>query len=756
MSEIASIHAQVETFVLELDARARRIHDALDHLRHETLLRFRLEPADPAAIERWLADERFAADDDGFFQSQRRLEAFRAGTLAPDAISEFWPVIARDDPRARARLYALREVGPRLRELQQAQPGVAWIYYQDVTNVGLLFPYAEIATVVPASFEVRSYHTFVSIDRAPDDGHAVRWTPPTIDYGGEGLITSASIPVCLGDELVGVWSIDVPLRTIHRDRIHQHVASEQRNFIVDRDGWVVDDESITASLSQERGSLVHRHIKDLGERFGALDLRALARDGAGTLELFDDETGDLLIVVYRVIPEIQWLVFATFPKVKMLAAINAKVMEAFSRIKHGDLSYRIDGDVTAEMQQLVDGCNEMSAAIQADLARREADAAELHAAKTAAEAANVAKDRFLAALSHELRTPLSPVLAAVSLLQQDPRYAHTLEGPLGMIRRNVEIEAHLIDDLLDIDAITRGTVRLERRVIDVHEVIARACETCAPDLASRRVGVETQLDTIHHHVDGDPARLQQALWNLLRNAAKFSDPGESIRVHAFNPSPHRLRIEITDSGVGLRAGDQERIFEAFEQVGATTRGGLGIGLTIAKAVVEAHGGTIDVHSRGPGEGATFGIELATTVPLPAPAPAPALATAQTPPPRPQPLRVLLVEDNPDMSEVLVLALETRGHIVTAAASGGEGLRHARAERFDLLISDLGLPDMSGYELVRQMHDRSDEPPAIAVSGYGRPEDIRKSVEAGFLRHLTKPIEIGQLDAAIKEVAGGSR
>lgn len=748
VSEIASIHAQIETFVLSLGGRVRRIHDALEHLRHETSLRLRLERQDPAAIDRWLEEDRFAVDDDGFFQSLRRLEQHRAGALGPDAVTQFWAARDRDDPGLRARLYALRDVGPRLLELQRGQPGVAWIYYQDAANAAVVFPYFDLVKILPSSFDWRTYHTYVSVTPAADPDRTIRWTPPNIDYGGEGLITSASIPLYRDDALLGLWSIDVPLRTIHRDCIHERIAPDQRNFIVDLDGYLVDHESIATEIDKKVGSILRKHVSAIGGDFATLDVRELARSGPGTIEL-SGPGGERLLAAYRCVPELDWLFIATFPKSKMVAAINAKVIEAFERIRRGDLSFRIDPSVSDEVHQLVAGCNAMAQALQADLKERERTSLELQAAKAAAEAASAAKDRFMAALSHELRTPLSPVLAAVSSLQRDPRVPGALHDILELIRRNVALEAHLIDDLLDVNAISRGKVRFTRRIVDAHEVLERSYEICRPDLDAAGLDLVTRHEAEEHHVDADPARLQQALWNLLRNAIKYTPPDGDRRiiVRSWNPTPGVLRLEVQDSGIGIAAEDVGRIFRAFEQVDRT-RGGLGLGLVVAKAITEAHGGTIDVNSPGPGQGSTFGLQLATCAPQPAPAPARERA-AHAAPPRGR-LRLLLVEDNVDTAEVLAASLALLGHSVATATTVVDALRRVDREAFDLVISDLGLPDMSGYDLARALRSRGGVA-CIAVSGHGYPEDIRRSLEAGFLRHLVKPIEVGELEDVLEEV-----
>lgn len=753
MSEIASIHAQVETLVLGLGARVRRLYDALEHLRAETLTRFSLLPAAPSDVDRWLDDDRFA-DVDGFFQSASRLETFRAGGLPKGAVTQFWPPALREHPDVRARLFALRDIGPRLAELQRSLEGVAWIYYQDVTNTATVFPYFDLKAVLPPDFNWATYHTFVSVDPAHDPERAIRWTPPNIDYGGEGLITSVSIPIWIAEKFTGLWSIDVPLGTLHRDVIREHVAAEQRNFIVDFAGQIVAHETVETEIDKAVGSILRKHLSTLGGGFASLDVAGLVARGHGQLDLVDRD-GDRLVVIFRVVPDLEWLFFATFPKKRMLAAIHAQVLEAFHRIGRGDLSYRIDPTLSEEMEHLVNGCNAMSAAVQETLAARERaerslleTVEQLRAAKATAEEASAAKDVFIAALSHELRTPLTPVLVAVDALQRDPRTAGAQLPTLELIRRNVLMEKRLIDDLLDVSSFTRGKMPLVREVADVHELIEQARDTCLPLVESAGLTLAVKLGAAAHHVDADAARLQQVFWNLLRNAVKYTPRGGHIDIETSNAADSSLVVEVRDTGLGVDAADLEQIFQPFMQGRrAGGAGGLGLGLTIAKGLVDAHDGRLTVSSEGPGRGATFRVSL-TPVPEPAPRPPPPLPVE---PDAPAQLSILVVEDNEDTLEMLQLILESLGHDVQVAVNATDALATAEKHRFDLVISDLGLPDLSGHELMRRLQQQRPVE-AIAVSGYGRPEDVRESLSAGFRRHLTKPISLEQLEGAVADAA----
>jgi PAS domain S-box-containing protein len=379
---------------------------------------------------------------------------------------------------------------------------------------------------------------------------------------------------------------------------------------------------------------------------------------------------------------------------------------------------------------------------------------EAQQARQEAEAANRAKDRFLAVLSHELRTPLTPVLTEVSAMLDDPATPESVRPLLEMTRRNVELEARLIDDLLDLNRIIQGKLRLDRKVVDAHHLILEALDICRGGIEEAGLRVEVALDASRHHVEADAARLQQVAWNLIKNAVTFTPPGGSIAIRTKDQG-ETLVVDVADTGVGIESGVLSRIFEAFDQGDKSTTqrfGGLGLGLAIGRSLAEAHGGRLKVASEGLGRGATFTLELPT---VEAPARAPdAASPAATTESRDAlgPLRILLVEDNQDTLRVMDRLLTRRGHAVTAADGLGTALRLAEGREFDLLISDLGLSDGSGLDLIRRLQgSRPDPIPGIALSGFGMDEDLRRSREAGYLEHLVKPVDFAGLEAAIRRV-----
>jgi len=371
--------------------------------------------------------------------------------------------------------------------------------------------------------------------------------------------------------------------------------------------------------------------------------------------------------------------------------------------------------------------------------------------------ANAAKDQFLALLSHELRNPLSPVIAMVGELEASSPETPAVRRALEVIRRNVELEARLIDDLLDVTRIAKGKLQLSFEVASVHEILRRAYEICREEIEAKEQRVVFHLRADRAFAEADPARLQQVFWNLIKNAVKFTPAKGQIAIETLNPTPDVIEIAITDTGIGIEDAKISKIFNAFEQgqTSITRRfGGLGLGLAISKAMVTAHGGEIHVASAGKDRGSTFTVKLHT---VDAPAITDAATTTVTPSlvgktidGETRPRRVLVVDDHQDTCTGMKLMLERRGYQITVAHSADQALKKATEENFDLVISDIGLPDRSGYELMEELRMRS-ELPGIALSGFGMENDVNKARDAGFSEHLTKPINFERLEAAIRRL-----
>jgi PAS domain S-box-containing protein len=376
----------------------------------------------------------------------------------------------------------------------------------------------------------------------------------------------------------------------------------------------------------------------------------------------------------------------------------------------------------------------------ADQRAAEARHEQVERERTIDRARSEAKDQFLATLSHELRTPLTPALLASTLLPQIEALSPRGADMVAAIRRNIETEARLIDDLLDVTRIARGKMQIERRAVDLHAVLRDSVAVCAPDAAARRISIRLSPRAANPCVSGDATRLGQVFWNLLKNAIKFTEPGGSVEVMTTDVAPGAIGVEVVDTGIGSDPGAGSTIFRPFEQAGAAgDRGGLGLGLAICHGIVTAHGGQIEARSEGPGRGACLSVRLPA---LPAP-----ISTDRMPDApeagRPGSLRILLVEDHVDSLEMMTALLESEGHQVTTATTLAAALLRLD-QPWDCVISDIDLPDGSGLEIGHALGRLAHRPLGIALSGYGSTREIQQSRAAGFHEHLVKPLPLMRL------------
>jgi signal transduction histidine kinase/ActR/RegA family two-component response regulator len=395
--------------------------------------------------------------------------------------------------------------------------------------------------------------------------------------------------------------------------------------------------------------------------------------------------------------------------------------------------------------------------------RRKEFEAALVEARRAAEAATTAKDEFLAVVSHELRAPLSAISGWIHLARSGKLDATMMHRALETIERNAQTQAQLIEDLLDVSRIISGKMRISPKPLDLAPVLERAVETARPSANAKQIMLSAALD--HHAgiVHADPTRMQQIVWNLVSNAIKFTPKGGRVEVVLSRVGSH-ARIAVADTGVGISAEQLPYVFERFWQAspgGRREASGLGIGLSICRSLVELQGGSIRADSAGAGKGSVFIAEFPLAIAFGPDAGAGAhdtdaevLAGTSL-----AAVRVMVVDDDAGSRELLRMLLQSAGATVDTAASADEALARMRAERPDVLISDVGMPGKDGYALVRAL--RADPGigrnaiAAIAVTGYARPQDRVRILRAGFQAHLAKPVEPDEVLALVRALAGSA-
>jgi signal transduction histidine kinase/ActR/RegA family two-component response regulator len=388
------------------------------------------------------------------------------------------------------------------------------------------------------------------------------------------------------------------------------------------------------------------------------------------------------------------------------------------------------------------------------------------AARTEAERLSHLKDEFLATLSHELRTPLNAIQGWTTLLMQTPRSPEDTQA-LQTIDRNVRAQVRIMSDLLDMSRIVSGKIHLEVQPLHLHTVVEEALDSVRQSADAKNIRINTLLDSQIGLVRGDPNRLQQVLWNLLSNAVKFTPRGGRVSVVLERVNSH-VEIVVEDTGIGIRSDFLPFVFERFRQGDATTtrhHSGLGLGLSIVKSLVEMHGGSVRVKSPGENQGSTFVVALPvshvrvdvdrgskTTVTEP-------LEAIELP--RLDNVRVLVVDDEADGRALVARILEDRGAQPTCASDAAEALECLEQDTFDILLSDIGMPEVDGYELMRRIRAREsssgqDRIAAVAITAYARAEDRQRSLLAGYQMHLAKPIEARELIAGIASLLHVSR
>jgi signal transduction histidine kinase/CheY-like chemotaxis protein len=419
---------------------------------------------------------------------------------------------------------------------------------------------------------------------------------------------------------------------------------------------------------------------------------------------------------------------------------------------------------TRETESLALSFQSAARAIQEHQVTQERALDAERAARAEAEAANRAKDEFLATVSHELRTPLNAVYGWARMLQAG-QVRGDLSQAFDVIVRNADAQVQLIDDLLDVSRVITGKLRLDVRSVDLQEVVERALDAIRLAAAAKDIRLQSVLDPRAGPVTGDPARLQQIVWNLLANAVKFTPKGGRVQVHLQRVNSH-IEIIVSDTGQGIPAAVLPFVFDRFRQADSSStrrHGGLGLGLALVKYLVDLHGGSVAAHSPGEGQGATFVVRLPLTIAdiadhTPRVHPTVQLErTIAADRPRLEGLRVLVVDDDPDALDLVTAILTGAAAVVRAALSAPEALRVFEEWHPDVLVSDIEMPGEDGYTLIRKIRARSVEEggktPGIALTAYGRAQDRMLSLTAGYTMHVPKPVDPVELTTIIASVAG---
>jgi signal transduction histidine kinase/ActR/RegA family two-component response regulator len=749
MNEIEGIKWHLDRYRAVLAQQIDRLYNALEELQRTTLFLLAHDDAQDGDIDAWLQAEGFAVDEDGFFQSLPLLAAHRTGTAPAEAVSISWGRHLRTDSRARHHMYSHRQIGRHLKHIHDRLGDVGWIYYQDAGNTSLQYPYIDQRTAITSDFDWSTYHTFQSVCPEINPERQIRWTPPTIDYAGEGLILSVSIPVWRDDEFIGLWSIDLPVRYLYRDFASSEVLPGQHQFIVNEQGMLVLHESLRSGINHPRGKIVLSPIAELGGQWADLDLPAVIGKEEGELAVKDGD-GTEWIFCHRHVAGVEWALFCGLPKASMEEAAAQRLRQAFQEIAAGNFSHRIESSPANAMPALVEEFNKMSLRLsEAEQHRQEMETQLRQAQKMEAVG------RLAGGVAHDYNNMTSVIMGYADLALE-----------------RIDAGDPLHDDLLEIREAARRSMELTRQLL----AFAR-CQSIAPvaldinqavksmlTMLQRLIGEDIELvwrpgDTVWP-IQIDPTQIDQILANLCVNArdaisgvgmivietanTEF-DEDYCIMNRGFVPGQF-VQLAISDDGAGMDAATLSRIFEPFFSTKAIGRG-TGLGLATVYGIVKQNNGFVNVYSE-PGRGTTLKIYLPRIVGevvevVSRPGSEIVHGNSET---------VLLVEDeiaNLRMVERMLIRLDYR---VLPANSPIEAIALAEhhPEPIDLLLTDVIMPELNGHDLAIRLRDLRPDIRVLFMSGYTANVIVHRGVLDEDVFLLQKPFTSRELAVKVKE------
>ncbi len=749
MNEIEAIRGHLGRYHALLAQQIDRLYNALEELQRTTLLLLSLEEAPQHKIDRWLDEQGFAVDAHGFFQSIPLLEAFKEGKAPADAISFSWGQQLRTDPTARHHLYCHRNIGPYLKHIHDRLGDVGWIYYQDAGNTSLQYPYIEQSTAITSDFDWSTYHTFVSVNPENNPERQIRWTPPTIDYAGEGLIVSVSIPVWRDDVFLGLWSIDLPVRFLYRDFASAKPFADQMQFIINRQGMLVLHDKLQAKIDQPAGQVFLHSLADLGGEWAQITPNLFLSMAKGDLEIVDAEETEWHFC-YSHVSGVEWTLFCGLPKTSMEEAAAQRLKQAFRQIADGNFSHRIESSPTTALPALVEEFNKMSLRLsRAEEQRQEMESQLRQAQKLEAVG------RLAGGVAHDYNNMTNVILgytdmALEELSDNDPIYSDLLE-----IREAAQRSMDLTRQLL---AFARCQA-IAPRVLDINDAVAGMLK-----ILQRLIGEDIQLIWQPGEqvwpIKIDPTQIDQILANLCVNARDAITGVGQITIETANAefdeeycALHRkllpgayVLLAVSDDGAGMDAATLEKIFEPFFSTKAVGRG-TGLGLATIYGIAKQNDGFINVHSE-PGIGTTFEIYLPR---IQGEEVEEGIRSADDVIPGHHET-VLLVEDevaNLLMVEKMLIKL---GYQVLTANSPMAAIAMAQhhSGAIDLLVTDLIMPELNGKELSARLQSFIPGLQVLYMSGYTANTIAHRGVLDKDVLMLQKPFSQKELSIKMRE------
>ena len=758
MPEHEHIQTQLLAVARVVACELERVRDTLCCLGTLTAKLFRETAREGAAIDRWLADEGFAVNDDGFFLSLPQLEAFRRNEAAPDALSYSWPPGKAADPDARFRLFCLRNAGDMLAALHRRLPGAAWIYYQDVTNTALQYPYIDQVTAITPDFDWSGYHTYASVRPEANPEREVRWSAPHVDYAGQGLIVAASLPIYLGDEFVGLWSIDIKVDSLIRHEILVSDRRTQLTCIVDASGSLIASSLGASTRTLDKGEASLIPFAEAHPAFADMDLNEVFAAPAGHADAGAD--GARYQFHWQRVQGMEWVCVTAIASEELIDTATGHFKQAFQSLGKGDAeTLMTPKNYPAELRELASAYNAMVTKVDRMHQRLREQTEELRRQKLIAEAASQAKSTFLANMSHELRTPLNGIIGMHQLLRTTPLNDEQ-NNYVGLAIQSSRRLTNLLGDILDLAKIETGRMLIEEKPFSLREALESIEDLFG--LSCRQKGLRLSWsvdDTIPESLVGDPLRFSQILNNLVGNAIKFTEQGE-VRVEAYplpvdDPAIYRVLFSVSDTGIGIAPEAISGLFETFRQADEGYKRsyqGAGLGLSIVHRLVTLMGGNMAVDSE-PGAGTTFHFCLTFRTDAGRADEHPVAVTSCG---ERCPSAILLVEDDMVNRLAVKSILEKAGYPVTGVENGLEALRELAARPYALVLMDIQLPIMDGVETTRAIREGragqdNRQIPIVALTAYAMSGDREGFLEAGMDDYLSKPVEVDLLGATISRI-----
>lgn len=749
MNEIEAIRWHLNRYRAVLGQQIDRLNNALEELQRTTLLLLSLNPDPEENIDAWLQAEDFAVDEDGFFQSRTLLDAFRKGVAPADAVSFSWGQDLLTDSRARRHLYSHRAIGPHLKHIHDRLGDVGWVYYQDAGNTALQYPYIDQRTAISSDFDWRTYHTYLSVCPENNPERQIQWTAPTVDYAGEGLILSVSIPVWRNDVFIGLWSIDLPIRYLYRDFALTKPFPDQMQFIVNQKGMLLLHDNLHAEVDQPKGQVFLHSLKELGGQWADFELDTILAKEGDVLPM-TDATGTEWIFCYTHVPGVEWTFFCGLPESSMEEVAVEGLRQAFQQIGDGNFSYRVESP-SKSYSNLVKEFNEMSLRLSQ---------AEQHRAT----------------IENQLRG--AQKMEAIGRLAGG--VAHDYNNMINVIMGYAEMALEQLGENDQIYRYIQQIYTAGRRSMDLtHQLLAFArCQTVAPKVLDINQAVSSMLNMLQRligedveliwnpcgqiwPIEIDPSQIDQILANLCVNARDAISGVGKVLIETANievdeafcvlhpglvPGEY-VQMVVSDNGMGIDGETIDKIFEPFFSTKAIGQG-TGLGLATVYGIVRQNQGLITVRSE-PGVGTSFTVYLprATSLSL----------ENQSSNPVEMPCghneTLLLVEDEISILELVETMLKQLGYRVLAANSPTEAIHIAEQhpESIDLMVSDVIMPELNGRDLANRIRILFPGLPVLYMSGY----TANIITDRGFLDKdvclIQKPFSKKELAIKVREV-----